>query len=73
VTDEFPRCTWAIKFGVVLHTRCARRPGHDGRHQGRGLKRFAYQIVQWLPGDAREYETDRVDKHAWSDVTEVPA
>lgn len=59
------RCDKAIKFGVVLHTRCLIEAPHPGRHEGRGLEQFGYQRVEWMPGDRREYTTDREDDYAW--------
>ena len=61
------RCPWAIKFGVTLHTRCQEVIGHPGSHAGRGLEWFPYQHIEWFPGDQREYQTDRVDEHAWQE------
>lgn len=61
------RCRWAIAF-VSLHTRCDRDAGHeDLLHEGPGLAEFPYQRISWLPGDRREYETDRDEPAAWED------
>lgn len=70
------RCRWAIGFGPTLHTRCARPAGHgvdnpadtETWHEAKGLAQFPYQRIEWMPGDRREYESDRTDDHAW----EVP-
>lgn len=59
------RCPWAIKAGTTLTTRCSKTAGHDGKHEGKGLAEFTYQRWDWLPGDRREFETDRVDEYAW--------
>ena len=53
------RCPWAIAFGT-LATRCYLAP-HGGSHHGHGLA----QIIEWLPGDRREFQTDREDVYAW--------
>ena len=64
-----PRCPWAINFGGSLHTRCRWQVGHESYHQGNGLEQFEYQRIDWLPGDRREYETDRTEEHAWEGAT----
>jgi hypothetical protein len=62
-----PRCPVAIRFGTTLHTRCALPAGHEGLHEGRGLRQFSYQVIRWHPGDRREHRTARDDEHAWED------
>lgn len=75
------RCPWAIKFGTTLHTRCmlpashgdaptevaVRLPENSSRHIGRGLEEFSYQRIEWIPGDRREYQTERADEYAWEE------
>ena len=60
------RCPWAVRFGVILHTRCQRPAGHPGReHEGPGLAQFPYQRVSWLDGDRRAYrDADHADATA---------
>jgi hypothetical protein len=60
------RCPWAIRGGVLLHTRCSKdaEPAHD-RHEGPGLAEFPYQRWDWLAGDRREYLTDIDEPFAW--------
>lgn len=60
------RCLYAIKFGTTLHTRCMQRKGHNGPHNGKGLKKFEYQRITWFKGDGREYLSEREDEYAWS-------
>jgi hypothetical protein len=59
------RCPFAIDFGYTLTTRCKLAEGHFGNHEGRGLEQFPDQIVEWLPGDRREFESNRTDERAW--------
>ena len=65
------RCPWAIKGGVTLTTRCTLTEGHEEalprepKHVGRGLPAFPYQRIMWLPGDRREFKTERTDEYAW--------
>lgn len=74
-TTQELRCPWAIRFGVVLHTRCDKLIGHlapglsvaTRQHRGNGLAEFPYQRISWLPGDSREYLTQRNDKYAWEE------
>jgi len=61
------RCPWAIKFGVMLTTRCQWDAGHDGTHMGLGLAEFPYQKIEWFAGDRREFHTERRDHFAWED------
>lgn len=63
------RCPYAIRF-VTLNTRCRLKEGHIESglefHEATGLAQFAsYQKFSWLPGDRREYLTDREDTCAW--------
>lgn len=64
------RCPWAIRFGT-LATRCLDDAGHlwalreSGRHIARGVERYPAQRIWWLPGDPREFTTDRPDWYAW--------
>lgn len=68
MTGVVHRCEWAIKYGIVLHTRCVLDAGHDGlMHEGRGLEEFPYQTIQWLKGDRREYITTRDAMYAWEE------
>ena len=68
------RCHTAIRFGLHLRTRCALEEGHgvdrlpsDLLHEGRGLAQFPYQRIEWLPGDSREYLSERDDVFAWEE------
>lgn len=61
------RCLSAIKFGTSLNTRCMGRKGHNGPHEGKGLKKFPYQRITWFKGDRREFLTERADEYAWSE------
>jgi hypothetical protein len=71
MTDK-PRCEYAIHFGITLHTRCMLPADHVKRkatvkHIGGGLSHFPGQTLEWLPGDRREYVTDRTDKFTWEE------
>jgi hypothetical protein len=55
-----------------MATRCILPAGHgvdnpppDWWHQGKGLSKFPYQRIDWMPGDRREFESDRDDEFAW--------
>lgn len=70
--QQSKRCPMAIKFGVTLHTRCRLDARHNTfsstamrQHEGRGLEHYPEQAIHWLPGDRREYETDRTDEYSW--------
>lgn len=78
MVDPANRCTWAIKFGTLLTTRCilaanhghldtetGRRVGALAGHIGRGNPEFPYQRIHWFPGDRREFTTARDDLYAW--------
>jgi hypothetical protein len=61
------RCPWTIKFGVTLHTRCSLPVEHLGNHEGRGLREFPYQKIEWLSGDRREYRSASRLPFAWEE------
>jgi hypothetical protein len=67
MAEESTRCPWAVKFGVVLNTRCLLEEHHNGWHEGPGLAEFPYQKVNWFTGDRREYQTGREDASAWEE------
>lgn len=66
------RCRLAIKAGTTLTSRCHLVAGHVGSHESRGLIEFPYQRWEWLPGDRREFETDRDDLYAWETPFALP-
>lgn len=60
------RCPWAIHFGTTLATRCKKSlVGHGHKHEGRGLPKFPYQVIEWEKGHRWEFETEREDFYAW--------
>jgi hypothetical protein len=63
------RCPWALKVGVLIHTRCHLGSGHERfrLHEGRGLESNPDQVIHWVPGSKREYQTLRTDTYAWED------
>ena len=61
------RCRVAIRF-ETLTTRCHFNEGHYGVHTGKGLAAFDYQRLTWLPGDRREFVSDRPDEYAWEEA-----
>ena len=65
-THSSLRCSFAIKFGTNLYTRCLLKPAHMGPHEGRGLEKFIYQRIKWFQGDGREFQTDKPNDWAWS-------
>ena len=62
-----PRCKMGIKFSERLLTRCLYKHGHHGMHEARGLEKFPYQRIKWLPGDGREFLTEKESEFAWSE------
>lgn len=65
------RCPYAIKAGITLTTRCMEDDSHlldERNHVGKGLAEFPYQRIEWLPGDRREFITERDDEFAWEEV-----
>jgi hypothetical protein len=62
-----PRCFMALKYGENLLTRCRLKPGHNGPHLAKGLKKYPYQKVEWFKGDSREFLTDKEHEYAWSE------
>lgn len=72
---EYPRCPWAIHFGVNLHTRCGLREGHceirPGQvvqrleHTGPGMAQFPEQTVVWYHDDRRQYLTSHDSPNSW--------
>lgn len=63
------RCHQALAYGTTLHTRCMFRRGHNGPHEGKGLKKFPYQRVRWFEGDSRQYVTDKDHEFSWTPRT----
>ena len=61
------RCQIAIQFGTNLITRCMFQRGHNGPHEGKGLKKFPYQRVKWFQNDSRCFTTTRNHEFAWSE------
>lgn len=68
-----PRCRSAIHISPTLATRCLLfddEMAHEARggHIGRARTDTPTQRIQWLPGDRREFLTDRPDVYAWEDA-----
>lgn len=66
-----PRCPYGLNYGS-LSTRCMFKPGHNGPHEGKGLRKFTYQRVRWFAGDGREFITERNDEFSWSEKRSKP-
>ncbi len=73
-TEATKRCPWAIRYGVTLTTRCFLKAGHrvdspgGYGHEGKGLKQFPYQRIEWFPEDRRAFKTDRDDAFSWEET-----
>jgi hypothetical protein len=51
------RCPWAIRWAGRWSIRCAQPAGHPDLHMGPDPASLPAKIVQWHPGDRREYLT----------------
>jgi hypothetical protein len=72
MADQPPRCRSAVSL-ITMATRCILPPGHGVEelpslpwfHQGKGLPKYPDQRIDWMPGDRREFVSDREDEAAW--------
>lgn len=56
-------CPYALRIdgklagNPTIHTRCRKPKRHHGNmHEGRGLERFPYQVIEWNSGHKWEYK-----------------
>jgi len=64
------RCRYALKVNA-MSSRCFLKPGHNGPHDAKGMKRYPYQRIRWFVGDDREFVTDRDTEYAWWTKKEI--